>query len=101
FLKVFNPALLEELIFRETNYSDFMSKLKTNFPDTQSNIITQSHLSFLTSLVRYHFLSNEELRHMRLSKDQWIIDIEKTTIHNLRTMIIEDIASSIDNMHIN
>ncbi|WP_407576394.1 KAP family P-loop NTPase fold protein, partial [Raoultella terrigena] len=101
FLKVFNPALLEELIFRETNYSDFMSKLKTNFPDTQSNIITQSHLSFLTSLVRYHFLSNEELRHMRLSKDQWIIDIENTTVHNLRTMIIEDIASSIDNMHIN
>ena len=48
-----------------------------------------------------HFLSNEELRHMRLSKDQWIIDIEKTTVHNLRTMIIEDIASSIDNMHIN
>ncbi|HHN8611530.1 TPA: KAP family P-loop NTPase fold protein [Klebsiella quasipneumoniae] len=100
FLKVFNPVLLEDLISREINHSDFMQKLKIHFPDTQVNIIDHNHLSFLTTLVRYHFLSNEELRHIRLNKDKWIVDIENTTVHNLRTMIIEDIASSIDNMHI-
>ncbi|MCD5883492.1 P-loop NTPase fold protein [Klebsiella pneumoniae] len=100
FLKVFNPILLESLITHEINHSDFTFKLKISLPIIKDNIITQNHLNFLTSLIRYHFLSNEELRHARLKNEEWIIDIENLRVNSLRAMIIEDIASSIDNMHI-
>lgn len=100
FLKVFNPLLLEKLITHEITHSDFISNLKLAPPIVKDNIILQNHLDFLNTVIRYHFLSNEDLRHARLNNNEWIIDIDHFRASGFRAMILEDIATSIDNMHI-
>ncbi|MND11414.1 KAP family P-loop domain protein [compost metagenome] len=100
FLKVFNPNLLDELISKRIERKNFIQEIKI-FPLTiKNNIISKANYDILDSLIKYHYLTDEELRNERGQVNSWAHEIDSYASGS-RARFFEVIAQSLEYMHIN
>lgn len=100
FLKVFNPNLLQDLLIRGVDRADFMKKIKIYPLTIKNNIISQNNFELLDSLIKYHYLNIEEIKNERAQENSWIEEIDSYR-KGPRAIFFEDVAQSLEYMHIN
>lgn len=97
YLKVCNPKLLDDLIFKRITADNMLKNLHIK----PYEIDTDANLSKLNSMINYHLLSDSEMRNRRensQTKDLLLQEIEGS--RNERIEYIQNIYNSFNNMHI-
>lgn len=97
YLKVCNPKLLEDLIFKRITADNMLKNLHIK----PHEIGTDANLSKLNSIINYHLLSDSEMRNRRENsqpKDLLLQEIEGN--RNERIEYIQNIYDSLNNMRI-
>ncbi|QMR74690.1 P-loop NTPase fold protein [Enterobacter sp. RHBSTW-00175] len=97
YLKVCNPKLLDDLIFKRITADNMLKNLHIK----PYEIDTDANLSKLNSIINYHLLSDSEMRNRRENsqpKDLLLQEIEGS--RNERIEYIQNIYNSFNNMRI-